>query len=998
MDGGCRLRRPESWNRFRVAKSDLPPNGRWLVTLLMLTAATLSAQTPVAPPGKGTPADPYRISKLGHLVWMQGTVAQSAGKHYKLVNDIDAQATTTWHENSGFEPIGSEEAPFRGTFDGNKRAIENLTIRRGTQGNVGLFGCAAGADIRDLKVDNAFIRGNSRVGILVGKMIGTRIERCDTSGQVEGGGVVFGGLAGYNDYGTIVDSSSSAFVTATAETMNIRKYAGGLAGINRGGRMVRCTASGMVVGEGAGGGPMYVGGLTSQSEQGVFEECRVNSQVLADGWYTGGLIADSYMDEIIECSASGWVSGGGYYTGGLIGYACGSRILRCATHGYVDGSSETGGIVGSQTSSEIHFCETDAEINGRNLTGGLVGLSHLGSIRNSFSMARLTRGYAGGLVGGAHGTWIGFCYAAGVLHESAGGLVAEADDEASVTSSYWDFETTGAPQSKGGIGRSTFAMKLQSTYVGWDFSHIWGISPTVNHGYPHLRLSVAQQIVPLILSPPVSEAGVKAGLIMLEVSAIGKAPLNYQWFFQSSTSSEPTAIHGATNSLFSITNAAPVHSGWYSVAVTNEAGRSVSPPASVTVLGPAYGSGGETDPFQIATLDDLVWMQKTCEDSTGKQYRLVNDIEASATTNWHAGAGFKPIGGELSGPFQGWFDGNHHTIRGLWIARPDADNVGLFGSLGDMARISNLRLEGCVIVGANNVGGLAGYGGRISNCRMMGQITGQDCVGGLVGCCQGQVDHCQTRGTVNGQIDVGGLVGRASIDGIIRSSLSHANVAGNIAVGGLVGNLDWTFDRIENCYAMGSVLGNESTGGLVGFVESRIRGKIQNCYAVGLVAGQQEVGGLIGSASVVVPIDSSYWGWETTGQTRSAGGGGAPRSNEQLRQVSTFLDWDFVQVWGMESCWNDGLPFLRAIEEPPCAPVVPSLGIPRHIQFDEGKLRIEISGGPLGTAFEIQGSSDLVNWEAIGSVTNSGGPAVFSESKTYPSCRFYRARSVPGIP
>ena len=39
-------------------------------------------------------------------------------------------------------------------------------------------------------------------------------------------------------------------------------------------------------------------------------------------------------------------------------------------------------------------------------------------------------------------------------------------------------------QSNGGTYQTETAMKQQSTFVGWNFSEIWAISPSVNNGFP----------------------------------------------------------------------------------------------------------------------------------------------------------------------------------------------------------------------------------------------------------------------------------------------------------------------------------------------------------------------------------------------------------------------------------------------------------------------------------------------------------------------------------
>ncbi len=52
------------------------------------------------------------------------------------------------------------------------------------------------------------------------------------------------------------------------------------------------------------------------------------------------------------------------------------------------------------------------------------------------------------------------------------------------------------------VGYNTAQMQQQSSYLNWDFSTIWGISPGINNGYPHLinhhELTALETPVPAI--------------------------------------------------------------------------------------------------------------------------------------------------------------------------------------------------------------------------------------------------------------------------------------------------------------------------------------------------------------------------------------------------------------------------------------------------------------------------------------------------------------------
>jgi hypothetical protein len=59
----------------------------------------------------------------------------------------------------------------------------------------------------------------------------------------------------------------------------------------------------------------------------------------------------------------------------------------------------------------------------------------------------------------------------------------------------------------------------------------------------------------------------------------------------------------------------------------------------------------------------------------GGTYVLMNDIDATITSTWNAGAGFIPIG-RAGTPFTGSLTGNNFTITNLFINNASMNNVG----------------------------------------------------------------------------------------------------------------------------------------------------------------------------------------------------------------------------------------------------------------------------------------------------------------------------------
>ncbi len=103
------------------------------------------------------------------------------------------------------------------------------------------------------------------------------------------------------------------------------------------------------------------------------------------------------------------------------------------------------------------------------------------------------------------------------------------------------------------------------------------------------------------------------------------------------------------------------------------------------------------------------------ENTKDVSFVLTSDIILNTDTftqsgNWTGYGGspapFVPIGNKIN-PFLGSFDGNGHTISGLYIEKDDGF-VGLFGSIVD-GSVVNLKIKNSYIAGAYYVGGIVGY-------------------------------------------------------------------------------------------------------------------------------------------------------------------------------------------------------------------------------------------------------------------------------------------------
>jgi len=772
------------------------------VILFMMCFGLAGAQTAAPPAGSGTENDPYQITELGNLVWMSDTVTSSSGKYYKMINNIDASATSAWNDGAGFVPIGTITAPFMGLFDGNRKKITGLTINRSSSSTdyVGLFGYT-GTDcaIKDLGLEGGSVSGTSSsssvyVGGLVGYTRGT-ITNCYASGAVSGtstasfSDVYVGGLVGYQySSGTIENCYASGSVSGTSSSSSV--YVGGLVGYQDYGAITNCYASGEVSGTGSFDYDVFVGGLV--------------------GLFSGGTIAN--------CYAIGSVSGA-RGVGGLVGHASGT-ITNCHATGSVSGSGDVGGLAGYQDYGEITNC-------------------------------------------------------------------------------YYDSQTTGCSDTGKGTPKTTAEMKQRTTFKGWDFTDTWIIDEGAS--YPYLRAFRDEAI--------------------LTVSVIGNGTVTPSVGVHSYAYGEVVSLSATADAGFGFIE-------WIGDNITDVND------ANTTVVMDYNTSVTARFDKAIYTLTDL----QAVKDDLDGHYILMNDIDASETASWNSDAGFVPIGTSTA-PFTGLFDGNGKTITNLYINRSSSstDYFGLFGYTGSGSTIKDLGLEGGSVSGTCEgsysdvyVGGLVGYsGGTIANCYASGEVSGTCTgyyvyVGGLVGYSSGVITNCYASGSVSGtctgsysDVYVGGLVGLSS-GGTIANCYASGEVSGTgtgyyVYVGGLVG---YSSGVITNCYASGSVsgtcTGNNSSsvyvGGLVGYQSSG--GTITNCYAIGSVSGSGGVGGLVGYASGT--ITNCYYDSQTTGCSDT--GKGTPKTTAEMKQQSTYTDWDFVNTWAIEE--GVDYPYLRSLPKP----------------------------------------------------------------------------------
>lgn len=293
----------------------------------------------------------FMIGTGAELAWFADQVnSGNTAIHGRLTKDIYLNGFVDDTANA-WMMIGSEEHPFRGTFDGNGCAVQllyaEITDENEDVRYAGLFGVIDGGKVFDLQVGGKILSG-SGASLLIPEE--TRYDETY---------IGTGGVAGYLKSGEI--SGCTSLVRTAMDGEPMYRNAGGIAGICSG-SVTRCTFNG-----------------------------KISTDVRMAQNHVGGIAGlATGSDAVIRyCGNLGPVQG--YFTvGGIAGSVrYGASVLNCYNYGTVSGVDTLGGIAGSINQTGIYSDGSEKQsvirnvynlgdiegIEGRNATGvgGIVG-------------------------------------------------------------------------------------------------------------------------------------------------------------------------------------------------------------------------------------------------------------------------------------------------------------------------------------------------------------------------------------------------------------------------------------------------------------------------------------------------------------------------------------------------------------------------------------------------------------------------------------------------
>ncbi|ADQ78238.1 Ig domain protein group 2 domain protein [Paludibacter propionicigenes WB4] len=446
---------------------------------------TTQCKVTVTYKGDGSASNPYLIYTVDDLKAIRDSINTKndvyGNKAYKLMADLDFSKEKT----SNWTPIGNTAAAtFKGSFDGNGKAINNMHIGSideyyyypDTLRYAGFFGTINGAEIKNISIAwNQIIDGKSSGNYYVGGIAaygsGT-ITNCNSSGDMTGadskydGRCTVGGIIGYGTITTVITNChyNSGSVSYIKKCGDPAGYAGGIAGYIIG-TISNCYSKGET-----GYTIKYAGGIVGYSI-GAIVNCYSTNAVLPwqPNTLSGG-IAGYNVGSIVNCYSVGNISG--IYSGGIAGE--GSDITNCYASGVIYG------FEGSSSSTP--------PISYTGYAGGIAA-TIFGNISNCIALNSKVSAVPESLDASAKGYAARICSmfsasASAKNNYAATSVVVKVNDRTNVTVT--DFSDTKLH----GFNLSAQPVDLLNAYVSANptFNGIslkrWKVSADVNNGYP----------------------------------------------------------------------------------------------------------------------------------------------------------------------------------------------------------------------------------------------------------------------------------------------------------------------------------------------------------------------------------------------------------------------------------------------------------------------------------------------------------------------------------
>ncbi len=540
--------------------------------------------------GDGTEEAPYEISCVDHLQWL--TITEDVWNCYFIQTaDIDMSETINWelrdHDNNpntpdstvGFRPVGTEENPFTGSYNGQNYYISNLYINRPLE-IAALFKYCQGSTIRNIIMRDAKIRGKYSASVC-GEANPLKIYQCYSDAELfaeeDAGGICLknrglrfeectfeGSISAGRSAGGICNSIELSYILRCTFKGKIdAKHAAGIVNNSFESTIKHCFSNGFIYGEEQAAGialdswsSHYYSGLYYLSK---IENCVSNSITISDG-NASGIAMVCTNTKFLKNHNRGNVAG--QITTGLINYASESLISNCSTMGDLGirndsiFSIRTSGLIDVTCETTISECYSSGKLSASLISVGLINSTLNDTIQNSYVKATINiNTVAAALATQYSNSHIrNFIFSGRFDSLETGSCIFiyyDDIDNSVVSNIFWDNDSSNVfsflyrhNSDIDNLGLTHSQMTNISTYTDlsndfldtpFDFVYnpfddtldedIWNINPDINNGYPYLVNNPPTTVNPISGEDEYADFGFSVPEI-LEVSGNYPNPFN----------------------------------------------------------------------------------------------------------------------------------------------------------------------------------------------------------------------------------------------------------------------------------------------------------------------------------------------------------------------------------------------------------------------------------------------------------------------------------------
>ena len=289
--------------------------------------------------------------------------------------------------------------------------------------------------------------------------------------------------------------------------------------------------------------------------------------------------------------------------------------------------------------------------------------------------------------------------------------------------------------------------------------------------------------------------------------------------------------------------------------------------------GTGDGSSGSGSSEDVLDKDCVGEPGKPWDGTTAKEFAcgsgtklspyIILTAEQLAKLAFIVGANETEYIGNSSVAFTGNFDGNGHTVSGMFINTTSSHN-GLFGN--SSGTVQNVTVADSWVTGGKFTAGIVGIlkgDGVIKNAKNMSSVNGSaEATAGIVAATshvyskKGLIEKCENMGFVQGKKLVAGIIASSDNGLVVRDVSNKGEIEGTYGVGGIGGHLG-SSTNVSNAVNYAKITGKEYTAGIASYFGGSYcpantnYGELSKTKNFGKITGADYSAGIVGKAQCV---------------------------------------------------------------------------------------------------------------------------------------------------